>query len=123
MSGMTAQHELNQCLIQWQQSVMEQQDVNMAAAKAEAEYRTLKAKALTTAKFEDPKISLGLAEALAESKQDVADALTNRLITAARADSLRSRLQWFRARADSYRSEIATDRAASALYAGSGGTT
>lgn len=123
MSGLTAQHELNQVLIDWQRSVVEQQDVNMAAAKAEAEYRTLKAKALTTAKFEDPKISLGLAEALAEAKPEVADALTNRLITAARADSLRSRLQWFRARADSYRSEIATDRAASALYADNRGTT
>lgn len=115
MSG-NPQYELNQTLIAWDKQLLEQQTVNMAAAIAEANYRSLKAKALTTAKFKDPKVSLGLAEALADADQEVANALTERLVTAAKADTVRSRLQWFRAKADAGRSEVSTDRAASQLY-------
>lgn len=117
MSGASALHDLNLHLLDWDKQLREQADVNMAAATAEARYRSLKAKALTTAKFKDPKVSLGLAEALADADPEVSEALTARLVTAAKADSVRSRLQWFRAKADAGRSEVANDRAASQLYA------
>lgn len=117
---MSALHDLNLHLLDWDKQLREQETVNMAAATAEAKYRALKAKALTTAKFKDPKISLGLAEALADADDAVAEALTERLVTAAKADSVRSRLQWFRAKADAGRSEVANDRAASQLYASHG---
>lgn len=115
-----ALHDLNLHLIDWDKQLREQEQVNREAAEAEATYRRLRSKALTTAKFHDPKISLGLAEAIADADEQVSAALTARLITNARAESIRSRLAWFRAKADAGRSEVANDRAASQLYASHG---
>lgn len=117
MSGVAPLHDLQLLLNDWDKTLREQEQVNMEAARAEADYRRIKAKALTTEKFRDPKISLGLAEAIADADPLVADAHTNRLITVAKADSVKSRLAWFRAKADAGRSEVANDRAASQLYA------
>lgn len=117
MSGTSPMHDLNLLLMDWDKALRRQEEVNVRAARAEAEYRRVRAVELTEAKFTDSKVSLGLAEAIADADETVAAALQERLVCAAEAEALKSRLQWYRAKADAGRSQVANDRAAAQLYA------
>lgn len=118
---MSAQYELNQILIQWDQALNAYAQATEEAANAEAEYKRLRGRLIVKEKHSDPKIALSLCEALAEADDEVAAALNRRLVTEAAAEALRGKLRWFQAAADGKRSEISSERANAALYATHGG--
>jgi hypothetical protein len=113
---MSAQHDVNLLLIDWDNLLTEYARATVEAATAEAEHKRLRARAMVTEKHRDPKAALALCEVLAESDPDVATALRQRLITAATVEGMRGKLAWFRSNADAKRSEIASERANAALY-------
>ncbi len=118
---MSVQQELNQLLIDWDATISAYAVAAERAARAEAEHKRLRARAMVTEKHRDPKAALSLCEVLAEHDDQVAAALTERLVCAATVDAMRGKLAWFRSAADGKRSEIASERANAALYSTHGG--
>lgn len=86
-----------------------------AAAVAEADYRTARAKAVLVAKATRERCSVAEAETVADADDHIAGLLMTRLTTRALADSHIEKLRQLRSQIDALRSYTASERAADAF--------
>lgn len=113
---MSAQHDLNQTLIQWSQLTLEFRRQAPIAARAEAAYRSTRAREIRTLLIEDSKMSVSKAEYIADGSPDVEGKLLERMVADAQIDAMKQRLKWFEAETDRLRTLVVTERAQDALH-------
>lgn len=114
---MSAQHRLNQHLIQWNKVLLEEWAVALeeeAKAKAEFEYAFSVFK--VTERLNDTKVASAWADSLAHADEEVARLNLRRRIAEATVEAIRKKLAWFEATADSIRSEVSSEREESKLH-------
>ena len=89
----------------------------VAAAKAEAEHKSARAKRILRARHEGDARSMAEAECVAEADDAIADLFSRRLITAAIADSTKQKILSLREQIGWERTQMANQRAADSLHA------
>lgn len=120
---MATLHEINACLIEWDQLSKEFRRVSLEHARAEAEYRRLRARKIVEIRAVDSKKPVSLAELEADADDTIYMAHLSRLSAEAERDAVGKRLLLMRARADALRSQLVDERHADSLYSerGNGG--
>lgn len=113
---MSAQLDLNETLVGWSKLTHEYRQAAPDAAKAEATYRSTRAREIRTLLIEDPKMAIGRAEYLADGSPDVEAKLLDRLVKDATIDAMKQRLKWFEAETDRLRTLVVTERAQDKLH-------
>lgn len=113
---MSAQEDLNRTLIDWSALTHEYRVQAPAAARAEAAYRSTRAREVRTLIIDDPKMGVSKAEYLADGSPDVEAKLLERLVADATIDAMRKRLLWFEAETDRLRTLVVTERAQDKLH-------
>ena len=92
------------------------------AAHAEADYKHARARFIVSQRAQDPKASVSYLDALAEADPDLAGLLRARLVTAAKAEATKARLQQLREQVANGRTAVATEREADRIHStGTGG--
>lgn len=113
---MSAQIDLNNTLAAWAMLTLEYREAAPTAAKAEAGYRSTRAREIRTLIIDDPKMAVTRAEYIADGSPDVEAKLLERLVADATVDAMRQRLKWFEAEADRLRTLVVTERAQDKLH-------
>lgn len=113
---MSAQLDLNKTLAAWSTLTHEYRTAAPRAAKAEAEYRSTRAREIRTLVISDG-TPVSKAEYIADGSPDVEKKLLERMVEAATLDAMKQRLKWFEAETDRLRSLVVTERAQDALHA------
>lgn len=113
---MSAQHDLNIALQGWSKLTHEYREAAPAAARAEATYRSTRAREIRTLLVGDEKMSVSKAEYIADGSPDVEAKLLERLVSDAQIDAMRQRLKWFEAECDRLRTLVVTERAQDKLH-------
>jgi hypothetical protein len=111
----SAEHDLQQLLRQWEALTQEMRTGFPAAARAEGEYRRTRAKEIRTLVFDD-KMPVTRAEAMTDGSEQIGELLLDRLVKAADVEAMKLRAKWFEAEADRLRSLSVTERAQDALH-------
>ena len=112
---MSAQLDLNHTLAAWSTLTLEYRKQAPKAARAEAAYRSQRAKEIRTLIIEDG-MPVSKAEYVADASPDVEAKLLDRLVEDAVIDAMKQRLRWFDAETDRLRSLVVTERAQDALH-------
>lgn len=119
MSGLD---RLGAVSLEYQTKADEYREIAQAAARAEAEHKTARAKAVLRFKAAAERMSMAEAECRAEADDDVAELYLRRLTTAARADSHREKLRQLKEQIAYGRTYVATEREIDRMHAdGRGG--
>lgn len=105
-----AQFRLNQVLIQWRNLILEYENQAPIAGTAEANYRGLKATSIRKMCFADQKLAISKAEFFADGEDEVKEAMFERMLEAARLDTMKRKLQWFSAEVDRLRTLVVSER-------------
>jgi hypothetical protein len=116
----SAQQDLNQTLIDWSTLTHQYRDAAPEAAKAEAGYRSTRAREIRTLIIDDPKMAVTKAEYLADGSPDVEAKLLARLVADATVDAMKQRLKWFEAETDRLRTLVVTERVQDKLHSSYG---
>lgn len=107
---MSAQEDLNQTLINWSTLTLEYREAAPAAGRAEAGYRSTRAREIRTLLIDDEKMAVSRAEYLADGSPDVGAKLLERMVMDATVDAMKQRLKWFEAEVDRLRTLAVTER-------------
>lgn len=114
---MSAQHEINKHLTEWDALTRQFKQELIAAAAAEADHKRDRARFIVKARAENPKLSAAQAEAEAEADEEISERYLERLGSAALAEATKARLLMMRAKSDALRSARVDERESSRLYA------
>ncbi len=107
---------------QYQQSALEFENVLIAAAQAEAAYKSARARRILRALDSEDRMSHARAETIADADDEIAALYQHRLITQAKADAHRAQLNQLREQVQSGRTFAASERAVDQIHAeGRGG--
>lgn len=112
---MTAQLDLNSTLAAWHTLTLEYREVAPKAARAEAEYRSTRAREIRTLILQD-NMAVSRAEYVADGSPDVESKLLERLVLDAQVDAMQKRFKWFEAETDRLRSLVVTERVQDKLH-------
>lgn len=114
---MSAQDDLNATMVRWHQLTLEYRDAAPRAARAEAEYRSTRAREIRTLIIQDEKTPVSKAEYIADGSPDVEAKLLARMVEDATVDAMRQRLKWFQAEVDRLRTLVVTEREQDKMHA------
>ena len=114
---LSSQQALNNHLARWDKAVRAYRDVRAAAGAAKADYEHARGSFKVRARHEDPKMTAGQLDDLADADDAIYAAHTAYRLAEAEVSSYVARLEWMKAQGDALRSEISTERAEAQLYA------
>ncbi|AYD87393.1 hypothetical protein SEA_VALENTINIPUFF_99 [Microbacterium phage ValentiniPuff] len=112
---MSAQQELNQRLAEWNSLTHQYREQAPKAARAEAEYRSTRAREIRTLIISE-NTPVSKAEYIADGSPDVEEKLMSRFVEQAAIDAMRQRLKWLEADAERLRTLVVTERAQDKLH-------
>jgi hypothetical protein len=107
--------DLNATLAAWSTLTLDYREQAPKAAKAEAAYRSTRAREIRTLILQD-NMAVSRAEYVADGSPDVEAKLLERLVEEATIDAMKQRLKWFEAECDRLRSLVVTERVQDGLH-------